>query len=119
MAGESENYDLEQEHLNNVFSAHLRITSLRGPDGIGVEFLEYITPRDGRPAPASASPIDISHHETVLLVDDLATLNMTLGDPKNHAVTVKQIAGSELLFHASHAELIRDPDGHQLLLLQR
>ena len=119
VAGESDNYGFEQEHLNNVFGAHLRITSLRGPDGIGVEFLEYITPRDGRPAPASASPADLSHHETVLLVDDLATLNTNLGEPKNHPVSVKQIAGLELLLHASQAELIRDPDGHQLLVLQR
>ena len=30
VAGESENYGTEQEHLNNVFGAHLRITALRG-----------------------------------------------------------------------------------------
>src|SRR5690349_13408521 len=29
VAGESENYGTEQEHLNNVFGAHLRITGLR------------------------------------------------------------------------------------------
>jgi len=29
VAGESENYGTEQEHLNNVFGAHLRITALR------------------------------------------------------------------------------------------
>jgi catechol 2,3-dioxygenase-like lactoylglutathione lyase family enzyme len=28
VAGESENYGTEQEHLNNVFGAHLRITAL-------------------------------------------------------------------------------------------
>ena len=119
IAGESENYGFEQEHLNNVFGAHLRITSLRGPSGIGVEFLEYITPRDGRPAPENASATDISHHETLLLVDNIAAVNSALANAKIHSVSVKQIAGSELLFHASQAELIRDPDGHPLLLLQR
>jgi len=119
IAGESENYGFEQEHLNNVFGAHLRITSLRSPSGIGVEFLEYITPRDGRLAPENTSATDISHHETVLLVDDIAALNSELANARNHAVSVKQITGSELLFHASQAELIRDPDGHPLLLLQR
>jgi catechol 2,3-dioxygenase-like lactoylglutathione lyase family enzyme len=119
IAGESENYGFEQEHLNNVFGAHLRITSLRSPSGIGVEFLEYITPRDGRLAPENTSATDISHHETVLLVDDIGALNSELANAKNHPVSVKQIAGSELLFHASQAELIRDPDGHPLLLLQR
>ena len=43
VAGESENYGTEQEHLNNVFGAHLRITSLRSSSGIGIEFLEYLS----------------------------------------------------------------------------
>ena len=51
VAGESDNYGFEQEHLNNVFGAHLRITALRSPSGIGVEFLEYIAPRDGQAQP--------------------------------------------------------------------
>ena len=119
VAGESDNYGFEQEHLNNVFGAHLRITSLRGQSGIGVELLEYITPRDGHAAPANANAADISHHETVLLVDDIAGVNLALSGSKNSPVSVKQISSSELLFHASQAELIRDPDGHPLLLLQR
>jgi hypothetical protein len=52
-AGESENYGTEQEHLNNVFGAHLAITTLRraaGP-GPGIELLEYLVPRDGRAMP--------------------------------------------------------------------
>jgi catechol 2,3-dioxygenase-like lactoylglutathione lyase family enzyme len=53
IVGESENYGTEQEHLNNVFGAHLRITTLRGTSGPGIELLEYLTPRNGR-----AFPID-------------------------------------------------------------
>ena len=119
VAGESDNYGFEQEHLNNVFGAHLRITALRSPSGIGVEFLNYITPRDGRPAPANASPTDIDHHETVILVDDLAGLDAQLRAQNSSGVLVKQITDSGLLFSASQAELVRDPDGHFLLLLQR
>jgi hypothetical protein len=40
IAGKSENYGTEQEHLNNVFGAHLRITALRGTGGPGIELLE-------------------------------------------------------------------------------
>jgi len=40
-ARESENYGTEQEHLNNVFGARLRITGLRATDGPGIELLEY------------------------------------------------------------------------------
>ena len=52
VAGESENYGTEQEHLNNVFGARLRITSLRAAAGPGIELLEYLAPRDGRAVPA-------------------------------------------------------------------
>ena len=44
VAGESENYGPEQERLNNVFGARLRITAVRGDDGPGIEFLEYLVP---------------------------------------------------------------------------
>src|SRR5262249_40835810 len=50
--GASENYGVEQEHLNTVFGARLRITSLRASSGPGGKFLEYLAPRDGRPYPA-------------------------------------------------------------------
>ncbi|TMB06513.1 MAG: VOC family protein, partial [Deltaproteobacteria bacterium] len=44
---ESENYGTEQEHLNSVFGARLRITALRARSGPGIELLEYLAPRDG------------------------------------------------------------------------
>src|SRR5256885_115284 len=66
VAGESENYGTEQEHLNNVFGAHLRITALRGASGPGIELLEYLVPRDGRPFPSDEQASDIVHRQTVL-----------------------------------------------------
>ena len=54
-AGESENFGTEQEHLNQVFGAHLRITGMRAASGPGIEFLEYLTPRDGRSSPPDRS----------------------------------------------------------------
>jgi hypothetical protein len=83
-----------------------------------IEFLEYLSPRDGRPA-ANESATDITHHETAIMVDDLAGMNATLQAADFPGVSVKQFAGSGLLLNASHAELVRDPDGHFLLLLQR
>ena len=58
VAGTSENYGTEQEHLNNVFGAHLAITALRAPNGPGIEFLEYLAPRSGRPMPADTQAND-------------------------------------------------------------
>src|SRR5215813_7145325 len=67
IAGNSENYGTEQEHLNNVFGAHLRITALRGASGPGIELLEYLAPRDGRPYPSDEHANDVVHRQTVLV----------------------------------------------------
>src|SRR5258708_21358098 len=54
IAGESENYGPEQEHLNIVFGARLRITSMRAmDDGPGIEFLQYLGPGNRRAIPAA------------------------------------------------------------------
>src|SRR5438309_3137147 len=66
VAGESENYGTEQEHLNNVFGARLRITALRGEHGPGIELLEYLAPRDGAAFPADEHANDVLHRETIL-----------------------------------------------------
>ena len=71
VAGASENYGTEQEHLNAVFGAHLRITALRARSGPGIELLEYLSPRDGRPAPADLHANDLAHWQTVLQTRDL------------------------------------------------
>src|SRR5438874_1360430 len=70
VAGESENYGTEQEHLNNVFGAHLRITALRGVSGPGIELLEYLAPRDGARFPADEHANDILHRQTMLITQD-------------------------------------------------
>src|ERR1700757_1439209 len=70
VVGESENYGIEQEHLNNVFGARLRITSLRAPTGPGIELLEYLSPRDGRPYPVDEHANDLIHRQTELYTED-------------------------------------------------
>ncbi|MCH7570682.1 MAG: VOC family protein, partial [Deltaproteobacteria bacterium] len=67
VAGTSENYGTEQEHLSNVFGARIRITSLRAVRGPAIEFLEYLTPRDGRPMPLDERSNDLVHWQTTLV----------------------------------------------------
>jgi hypothetical protein len=50
-----------------VFGARLRITSLRASAGPGIEFLEYLSPRDGRPRPADSKANDVLHWQTRLV----------------------------------------------------
>src|SRR5438093_1668804 len=73
-AGESENFGTEQEHLNQIFGAHLRITGMRASSGPGIEFLEYLTPRDGRTRPADVRANDIVHWQTIVATDDIDLL---------------------------------------------
>ena len=107
VAGESENYGVEQEHLNQVFGARLRITGLRADKGPGIEFLEYITPPSGRDLPADAKPNDLVFWHTHLAVDDVATLSAKLHES---GVTFVSKPGS------ARSQIVRDPDGHAMQL---
>jgi len=119
VAGESENYDVEQEHLNNVFGARLRITALRAAKGPGIELLEYLAPRDGRPAPGDLHANDVAHWQTTLITERLDPL---LGLARDHRITLVSPgsvdAGSLSLGFRTGA-LTRDPDGHGLRLVGR
>lgn len=119
VAGESMNYGTEQEHLNNVFGAVLRITSLRAGDGPGIEFLEYLAPVDGRPAPADEKSNDIQHWQTTLDTDDpdwLADRLRADGYSVISAETV-ELPGGELGF--TKGFLVRDPDGHVMQVIEK
>jgi catechol 2,3-dioxygenase-like lactoylglutathione lyase family enzyme len=59
IVGRSENYGLEQERLNNVPGARVRITTLRASAGPAIELLEYLEPRTGRPMPPDTKPQDL------------------------------------------------------------
>lgn len=84
VAGGSENSGTEQEHLNNVRGARLRITTLRADAGPGVELLEYLSPGPGRPMPQDAAANDLWHWHTLVEAPG-ADGRLTL-DPDGHAV---------------------------------
>lgn len=109
VAGASENFGTEQAHLNNVEGAHLRITALRTANGPGIEFLEYLQPRDGRPFPADARPTDLVHWETTLAVPSPATVAARLA-----AQGYRRISRNS---PATAGVLLRDPDGHAIALV--
>lgn len=112
LVGESENWGDEQEHLNNVFGAHLRISTLRAAQGPGVELLEYIAPAGGRVYPSDSRGNDLWHWETRMVVDDLDGLAARLRD--SHAAFVS--SGEVGFPDGSAALLVRDPDGHAVEL---
>jgi hypothetical protein len=118
--GTSENYGTEQEHLNNVFGARLRITSLRaGSGGPGIEFLEYLAPRDGRPAPVDERASDLFHWQTTLIVNTTDLFAQRLLAENSRFVSPGVVTLSEKSLGFSKGVLARDPDGHVMALIER
>ena len=119
VAGESENYGTEQEHLNNVFGARLKITALRAAGGPGIEFLEYLAPRDGRPFPPETRSNDLIHWQTRFLggsADEAARQFQQTRSPMISSGVVTQPDG-----HSGYRKSVvaRDPDGHAVQFVER
>jgi len=118
-AGESENFGTEQEHLNQVFGAHLHITGMRADAGPGIEFLEYLTPRDGRARSADIRANDIVHWQTMIAIDDLDLLAKKLREAHVRFVSPGVIAMPKDKAGFSKGALVSDSDGHNVLLIQK
>jgi len=119
VVGESENYGPEQERLNNVFGARLRITSLRAAAGPGVEFLEYLAPHDGRPYPPEEKANDLAHWQTRFLGTNVAHAAQDLQTFRSPFISagIVELTGGNTQFHKSF--VARDPDGHAVQLVQQ
>jgi catechol 2,3-dioxygenase-like lactoylglutathione lyase family enzyme len=114
VAGESENHGPEQERLNGVFGARLRITSLRAAQGPGIELLEYLAPRTGRPRPADARANDLLHWQTDLRVGDAEELARAARDAGGSWVSPGPVALEDVALGFARGALVADPDGHAL-----
>jgi len=119
VAGASENYGIEQERLNNVFGARLRITTLRAASGPGVEFLEYLAPRDGRQYPADSRANDLWHWQTRFTAANLPVIAERIRKfraPFVSAGITEHPDSSMSGFRRSVA--VRDPDGHAIQIVE-
>jgi len=119
LAGESENYGTEQEHLNNVFGARVRISGLRASAGPGVEFLDYLTPRDGRQAPADSKANDLWHWQTKLATDTADGAFKRLKTIRARLISSGSVGLPSPSFGYNKALLARDPDGHAVELIEK
>jgi catechol 2,3-dioxygenase-like lactoylglutathione lyase family enzyme len=115
VAGGAENYGVEQEHLNQVFGARLRITALRVERGPGIEFLEYITPPGGRPLPGDAKANDLVFWHTHLVADRLDDFAAKLRQQQTKFLSKRVVAPKAS--GATRSVMVRDPDGHALQLI--
>ena len=119
IVGTSENSGTEQEHLNNVFGARLRITALRAEEGPGIEFLEYLAPRDGRPYPEDARANDLLHWQTTLLTHSADTLAQRVGEGEYNFLSPGSVSLSNQQLGFRKAVTVRDPDGHVMRIVEK
>jgi catechol 2,3-dioxygenase-like lactoylglutathione lyase family enzyme len=117
VVGGSENFGTEQEHLNNVFGARLQITTLRAETGPGIELLEYLAPRDSRIAPVDTKANDLWHwHVRLTAGSELPARGVLDGMARSVSPGAIELNKAELGF--SRGFLVRDLDGHALLLTE-
>jgi len=115
IASECEKYGTEQEHLNMVFGAHLHITGLKAPEGgIGIEFLNYLSPPGGRPMPVDTRPNDLWYWQMTMLVPDAqaAYAQFRAAGVAMISANMVTLPGGEKAF------LVRDPDGHAAIIME-
>lgn len=115
-AGGAENHGAEQEHLNNVFGVRLRITTLRAKDGPGIELLEYLAPRTGRPAPLDLSAADLAHWHTTVVAQGASRLLRTVF---GGWLVSPDVVAADPRWGFARGLLVRDPDAHGIRVVER
>ncbi len=117
VVGGSLNRGREQEQLDAVPGAVVEVTAL--DPGAGnpphLELLCYRSPGPPRGAPAALGSNDIAATRLTLEVDDVPALEHRLAAARVRFIST----GTVVLRNNRRALLIRDPDGHALLLVGR
>lgn len=119
IAGTSDNFGTEQEHLNNVEGARLHITTLRAASGPGIELLQYLSPRTGRPYPAGERADDLVHWQTQLITRDAGGAYAVAVRDRDPIVSKGQVDVGATPLRFRYGFLVRDPDGHVMAVISR
>ncbi|MEH2437491.1 MAG: VOC family protein [Nostoc sp.] len=112
------NWRATQSRLDNLPGAEVKITALRPvQDGVGIELLDYIVPGKGRPMPSDWKSCDIAHIQIELLVNNLEQLVDKLRRNGVEFVSSRIVQFSDRSFPYRQGCLVKDPDGHAILLI--
>jgi catechol 2,3-dioxygenase-like lactoylglutathione lyase family enzyme len=124
VVGTAENLGSEQERLNNVFGARVRITSLRFPEpsglrGPAIELLEYLAPVDGKLFPPDTRASDLWHWQVNIETANAERMARSLASTRATWISpgIVHMESDAMDFVLGMA--VRDPDGHALRLVQR
>ena len=115
--GGSLNQGETQAHLDGLPEAKVNITALRPVQGgIGIELLDYIVPNNGRAIPSDWKSFDIANMQIELVVNDIEQVINILRDNNIEFVSpqIVQLPDSST---ERQACLVKDPDGHTVLII--
>jgi catechol 2,3-dioxygenase-like lactoylglutathione lyase family enzyme len=120
LGGDGVNHGPEQEHLDGLQGARVRITSHRCPEGAGIECLDYREPLGGRPMPADHGPQDGSHWQVRLQLADLAAVAARAQEWGGRILSpgILDLGGQATLIGGQRALQLADPDGHRLQMIE-
>ena len=120
VVGESFNTGIEQERLDNLFGATVRITGLRpGPNPPGIEFLEYLTPPGRRSMQRNTKANDLWSWQVRLVVKDVKVAQRRISKAGYRLISsaVSNFSSDKSGF--AKGLLVLDPDGHRVLLIEK
>ena len=119
VAGGTLNMGTEQEYLDSLPGARVRVTGLTATMGPpGLEFLEYELPTAGRPFPADSHPTDLWHWQTTVIVQDVELVAAQVrGMGQVISAGVVTLPDKSLGF--TKGMVLRDPDGHAIQIVSR
>jgi len=119
VAGGSFNVGTEQERLDSLSGAKVRVTGLKTVVGTpGVEFLEYELPAAGRPMPTDTRATDLWHWQVTLVVSDAESAAGLLRSSST-LVSSGVVAMPDGALGFKKGFLVRDPDGHVMQIVQK
>ena len=119
VAGGSLNVGTEQERLDSLSGAKVRVTGLKTVVGTpGVEFLEYELPAAGRPMPTDTRATDLWHWQVTLVVSDAESAAGLLRSSST-LVSSGVVAMPDGALGFKKGFLVRDPDGHVMQIVQK
>ncbi len=116
--GGSLNQGETQARLDGLSQAKVKVTPLRpSQGGLGIELLDYLVPGKGRPIPSEWKSCDTAHIQVELVVNDIEQAVETLRQNGVQIVSSQIVQFSDRSFPHRQGCLVKDPDGHAILLI--
>ncbi|WP_319419659.1 VOC family protein [Pleurocapsa sp. FMAR1] len=106
-----------QAHLDGLAEAKVRVTGTRPKKkGLGIELLDYIVPGTGRPFADDWQSYDIASMQVQLVVKDIDLAVNTLRENGVEIISPKIIQFPNS-YPYSQACIVKDPNGHAMMLI--